>query len=106
MISAFFASNAAVPEAWLPPVPWSLSRIAAVEAENWWKLGAPAALLFAGNVDICADHTGGMDADGCGVWADMLADAPIVFGAQLLAARLYGGFGGFILLIAPLRLAN
>tara|TARA_R110002003_G_scaffold44_11_gene3310 strand:+ start:12366 stop:12665 length:300 start_codon:yes stop_codon:yes gene_type:complete len=80
------ASKAALPDECPFPLPWSLSKIAAVDAENCGKLGAAPALLFAGNMDIWADHAGTFD---CGV-ADIAAP-PVAFGGRLLGAD--GSFG-------------
>lgn len=78
------------------------SRIAAVDAEYWPKLGLPAAPLVVGKVDICADHAVGVvdcgSACGCG-GADIVAAPPIAVGAPLPALdSSFGGLGGFILL--------
>lgn len=79
MISAFFASNAAEVEV-CPVLPCcSLSKIAAVEAENWGKLDPAPAFPFTGKLFICADHAGPLKFgafDCCGVAeAVVLADA-------------------------------
>ena len=56
--------------------------MAAVEAENWGKLEPAEALLFAGKVDICADHAGAAAV----LEAEKLRAPSIVVGASLLAA--------------------
>lgn len=86
MISAFFASNAALFVA-CPPLSWSFCRIAAVVAEYCVNPGLPvaAAPSFTASVDIGDVGPGGAGVVDCGVDADILAALSIACGGPLSA---------------------
>lgn len=77
-----------------------------MDAEYCGNPGLPAAPLFAGKVDICDDHAGGMGVVDCGVEADILPAPAVAFGGPL-PARLcsFGGTEGSILRFGAPRLA-
>ena len=79
-------------------MPWSLSRIAAVDAEYWGKLGPPVVPAFAGEEAIWDELAGGMGVVDCDAGADVLA-APLPAAGAPLPATLwsFGPSAGFIL---------
>lgn len=79
--------------------------MAAVDAEYCEKLALPAALLFAGNVDIC-DHGPGVVDCGCecGAEPDMSFAPPVAFGGPLSAPCCsIGKSEGFMLFVKSPR---